>query len=598
MATPVTDLRFVRIDETAVLRNTARKLSEGEKSGTGRIRFAHRLIFRTLEHYWRALNGSGRLALRRCFVSLEGRALSTQGERVALELGETAATLDPVDAAYVIGRTYTAALPSDVRTDLGIYYTPPAVAERLLNQAEQAGVGWSHASVLDPACGGGAFLAPVCRRMLRAMEGERPDVILESVEERLRGYEVDPFSAWMSQVFVDAVLRGVSTRAGRGPKSLVTVHDTLDASPPAPGFDLVIGNPPYGRLRLTPARRERYARSLFGHANLYGLFTDFALRGASPHGVICYVTPTSFLGGEYFKSLRSLLADGAPPEAIDFVTVRDGVFDDVLQETLLVTYRKGGSQTSVNVSLVEPSDTGLGIHPIGAFPLPPSPERSWILPRSRGQAQMAKRLGELRHRLRDWGYSVSTGPLVWNRHKGQLRDSRESRCVPLIWAEAVRPDGTFQFRAENRNHAPYFKTLPGDGSLLIDEPCVLLQRTTAKEQQRRLIAAELPTDFLARHRYVTVENHLNMLRRCADFTMLNNADESSIVSPATLAAFLNTDVADRAFRCLSGSVAVSAFELEALPLPDPRSLGPVTAAVGNGAPRIEIERLCAAAYGF
>jgi adenine-specific DNA-methyltransferase len=517
---------------------------------------------------------------------------------IAQRLGTIAASLDPLDAAYVIGRTYAASLPADMRTDLGVYYTPPEVAERLLNQAERAGIDWRHATVLDPACGGGAFLAPVARRMAAAMERADPDGIIGSIERRLRGYEVDAFSGWMSQVFVDAVLLDISSAAGRGTKLVVSVRDTLDTAPRAPGFDLVIGNPPYGRTRLTPERRERYARSLYGHANLYGLFTDYALQCANPHGTICFVTPTSFLGGEYFKSLRSVLAKDAPPETIDFLADRDGVFDDVLQETLLVTYRKGGAQTRVRVALVQPSDTGLGIHDIGPFRLPTSPESPWVLPRSRGEARVAKRLGELRYRLRDWGYAVSTGPLVWNRHKGQLRDSPGPRCVPLIWAEAVRPDGAFQFRADKKNHSPYFRVLPGDGSLLVDEPCILVQRTTAKEQHRRLIAAELPASFLAQHVHVTVENHLNMVKPLCGSNLLEGTRQGPAVAPRTVAAFLNTEVADRAFRCLSGSVAVSAFELESLPLPDPDLLGPVAQAVSDRAPLAEIDRLCSKLYGF
>jgi len=44
------------------------------------------------------------------------------------------------------------------------------------------------------------------------------------------------------------------------------------------------------------------------------------------------------------------------------------------------------------------------------------------------------------------------------------------------------------------------------------------------------------------------------------------------VLTAVLAALLNSAVVDQVFRCISGSVAVSAFELEALPLPVPSAL--------------------------
>ena len=64
------------------------------------------------------------------------------------------------------------------------------------------------------------------------------------------------------------------------------------------------------------------------------------------------------------------------------------------------------------------------------------------------------------------------------------------------------------------------------------------------------------------------------------------------VSPKVLAAFLNTAIVDRAFRCLSGSVAVSAYELEALPLPPPAALAPLSKLVEKGAPRAVIEEAC------
>lgn len=44
------------------------------------------------------------------------------------------------------------------------------------------------------------------------------------------------------------------------------------------------------------------------------------------------------------------------------------------------------------------------------------------------------------------------------------------------------------------------------------------------------------------------------------------------VSPAALTVLLNTDVVDQLFRCINGSVAVSAYELQALPLPPPEDM--------------------------
>jgi adenine-specific DNA-methyltransferase len=154
-----------------------------------------------------------------------------------------------------------------------------------------------------------------------------------------------------------------------------------------------------------------------------------------------------------------------------------------------------------------------------------------------------------------------------------------------VWAECVTSDGRFIFRAERRNHQPFFKLTPDDDWLIVRSSCVLLQRTTAKEQARRLIAAEMPASFVAVHGGVTVENHLNM--------MIPTVAKPP-VSQALLAGFLNSAAADRAFRCLSGSVAVSAYELENLPLPSADNLKRLA---GQRFDRAAIEAASAQLYG-
>lgn len=536
--------------------------------------------------WWRRMTERQGLsaAMRPPLEALDRVPLPPAAAALSESLGQTAATLDTETAAYQIGLTYTAMLPRVLRSELGVYYTPPSLTDRLIGQAGAAGVDWTRCRVLDPACGGGAFLAPIARKMMEALPGCDPRLLVENLSNRLRGYEIDPFAAWLSQVMLDAVVLPVTVAAGRGLPVLVEICDSLRQEPPRERFDLVIGNPPYGRVRLDAEDRARYRRSLFGHANLYGLFTDLALRHVAGDGVIAYVTPTSFLAGEYFKALRALLGAEARPVALDFVSVRRGVFDDVLQETLLATYRCG-NRAPVRVHEITPEeDSVVRIEEAGSYALPEDAARPWILPRSAAQAPLIAVLGGMTGRLADWGYAVSTGPLVWNRFKDQLVRRGGVGRVPLIWAEAVTPDGQFVWRAERRGHTAWFELREGDGWLSVDKPCVLLQRTTAKEQSRRLIAAALPAEFLDEHGAVVVENHLNMLRPRV---------EAPAVPAEVLAAFLNSAAADRAFRCINGSVAVSAYELEAMPLPPPAELGPLTGLVARGARRHEIEAECA-----
>jgi adenine-specific DNA-methyltransferase len=542
--------------------------------------FAHRAV----EAWWGRLAGKagGAHSLRACECAL-GDLPETLLERAEVA-GRAAAKLPVDEAAYRLGLAYTSMLPAEYRVRHGVHFTPPALAERMLDQATDAGIDWVKARVLDPACGGGAFLAPVVRRIVAALEGCDPAILIGNIGSRVRGYEIDPFAAWLSQVALDAVLLPAAMPAGRQLPRVVTVCDTLEIEEPEPGFDLVIGNPPYGRVRLSDARRRRFSRALYGHANLYALFMDIAIRHTRPNGLLAYLTPTSFLAGEYFKRLRKLLAKEARPVALDFVAVRKGVFDGVLQEVLLALYRRGSRRRTATVSMAKPeADTQLKIRRIGTFRLPADASQPWLMPRSEEEAALIETLSGLPCRMADWGFTISTGPLVWNRHKSQLAHQPGPNTLPLIWAEAVTRDGRFVWRADKRNHAPYFEIGPNDDWLIARHPCILLQRTTAKEQARRLIAAALPQAFLARHKAAVIENHLNMIRP---------TNGASRVTADVVAAFLNSQAADRAFRCISGSVAVSAYELEALPLPSPDGLKPLAKLVSTGAGQAEIEVAC------
>jgi adenine-specific DNA-methyltransferase len=296
------------------------------------------------------------------------------------------------------------------------------------------------------------------------------------------------------------------------------------------------------------------------------------------------------LSGLYYKALRGLLADAAPPLGVSFVSERDGVFADVLQETILATYRRGGTERTAKVGFIAVDAEGAtSWRKGGTFALPAGRDKPWLLPRTPDQVALTRRLRSMPHRLSDYGYGISTGPLVWNRFKDQFRHERKAGFYPVIWAESVTSTGQFVWRSEKRNHAPWFYArLPKDNWLIVTQPCVLLQRTTAKEQARRLIAAEMSEAFIRRHKGVIVENHLNMVRAVVSVPG---------VPAAVIAALLGSAAVDAAFRCINGSVAVSAFELEELPLPSPAVMAKLAALVASGAPAKKIEAVISAAYG-
>ncbi len=576
----------------ATCKGMAKGLAETVADPAARLHLAKAFCGSALNRYWQEVCKRHRCSweIRIPSVSLDlpdGPTFS-----LARAAGDAAATFPILQAGYLISSLYTVMLPDDVRSRLGAYYTPPALAERLMDMVTEAGFDWEKGRILDPACGGGAFLAHAALRMFKTLRTADPAFALRNLTTRLHGFEIDPFAAWLSQVLLEAAVLDICLRANKRLPDVVETGNalTLPVDDQKP-YDLVIGNPPYGKITLSELQRHIYIRSLYGHANLYGLFTDLAIRWVRSGGIIGFVTPTSFLGGQYFKALRSLLQREAPPLKMDFITERQGVFEDVLQETMLSVYKRAEKRKRpVTVHFLRPNGTEkpVSVQEVGRFALPANGEEPWFLPRDPDHVALLKRLASLPHRLSDYGFSVSTGPLVWNRHKDQLRSDRGKECYPLIWAESVTVEGRFSFSAVRRNHKPFFHVNSGQQYLLTREPCVLVQRTTAKEQKKRLIAALLPEDFIRKYDGVVVENHLNMIRP--------SAGKPSIL-PHVIAAILNTRALDMAFRCISGSVAVSAFELNNLPLPSPDDMKALEKLLRNGAVRETVEETVARIYG-
>ena len=68
------------------------------------------------------------------------------------------------------------------------------------------------------------------------------------------------------------------------------------------------------------------------------------------------------------------------------------------------------------------------------------------------------------------------------------------------------------------------------------------------------------------------------------------------VAPAALSALLNSDVVDQVFRCINGSVAVSAYELKALPLPSPDGMKEIERLVKRHTERETLERAAERLY--
>lgn len=467
--------------------------------------------------------------------------------------------LDDDARTYWIGALYSLLLGKDVRKRQAAYFTPPALAMRLIAMAEEHGCDLRTASVFDPAAGGAAFLSTAAARM---RELGRP---AEDCAHAVRGIEIDPDLAVLARSLVGARLGLAALKRGRvrcANALTTTVNERAD---------LVLVNPPFGRRMgddLVGVRWRHVASP--GHVNIYALFVSLALRWAKPGGLVGLIIPASFVGGPFYDRLRRHIRRRAQVVALGIVDERDDMFMDVAQDVclLLLRRREDGHPAGATVQFGGINGTGAWLD-TGMRPLPGGLSDAWELPPRREDAAIGGAT------LADYGVTLQVGYFVWNREKPRLRDAPEPGAAPLYWACNIRPNEVCEPRARKRDGVDYVMfDQPSTG--LIQGPAILLQRVTNSKQPRRLVAglaARLPDGF-------TTENHTIVLRPTSPQTDL-----------VLLCELLNTRAVDQRYRRLSGTASLSAKLLRRLDLPLPAKF---RAAIDRNA---DAEQAATAAYG-
>lgn len=479
------------------------------------------------------------------------------------------------EAAYWLATAYATWVGAAHREAHALYFTPPALAERVIDNLVEGGASLTKHHWHDPACGGAAFLVPIAQRMAAAIaaEGASPLAVLQRLQAQLSGNDLDKTLLHLSEQFLQMALYSFVERAFTTPSFSLSRGDGLllklnEADKP----DVLACNPPYRKLRSKEADKYRsdYAPVIEGQPNIYGLFIHQALRLTRRGGLVGLLTPTSYLSGQYFSKLRTELLSVADTLHIDMLSHRSATFLGVEQETAISILRvrepRAASAVTTNVCVLTRDD---GFVDVGQCVLPNS-GKPWPVPRGVEDADLLRTAQRSLHRLSHYGYVPKVGHLVGyrdtrRRYKTLPQVSAGHLPVyPLVWATDISPSGRFEHGREQRKHRPelFVEVESHAHTSVLKRQAVLLQRLTSSDQSRRLVAAPVPKSWLEQYGGFVSENHVIALEKTDD----------SPWNPGELALLLNSATVDRVFRAISGASNVALFELNELPLPDPAVL--------------------------
>lgn len=104
--------------------------------------------------------------------------------------------LAPEHARDLLKKLYHYLLPREIRHDLGEYYTPDWLAERLIRQTLTRDLGDPTKRILDPACGSGTFLVLVINHIKREALRRRmgPTETLDAIRKNVIGFDLNPLA--------------------------------------------------------------------------------------------------------------------------------------------------------------------------------------------------------------------------------------------------------------------------------------------------------------------------------------------------------------------------------------------------------------------
>lgn len=415
--------------------------------------------------------------------------------------------------------------------------------------------------VLDAGAGVGTLAAAVCSRILKRSNPTRVSVELWENDARL----LPRLSATMD------ACRNTLARIGHSMDYEIRDEDfilgntqrSLFSDGPQPRFDLAILNPPYFKLRKDSAQAQAMQHIVHGQPNIYSCFMAVATDLLVDGGEMVAITPRSYFNGPYFRRFRNWFFDRMHARQIHVFESRSDAFqeDAVLQENVILTARRGTEKPAkVKVS----TSAGRDISQLSTRTVP----YESVIDDRKGESlirvvgseldqQVLNVLDKLPDTLETLGLATSTGPVVTFRATEFLREERGKDTAPLLWMHNVRP---FVTRTTSRNGKPsHIEVSEASKRLLVPATrYVLLKRFTSKEEKKRLVAGIMEASD-SYSDWVGLENHLNYLYR--------QHGEMAFDETRGIAAYLNTVLADRYFRAISGNTQVNAGELRILPMP-------------------------------
>ena len=243
--------------------------------------------------------------------------------------------------------------------------------KRLLDQLQQYRKWLLEITILDPACGSGAFLNAALQFLMAEhkhideMEAKvtGSTIVFQDVENSI--LENNLYGVDINEESVEIAQLALWLRTAKPHRKLNSLNENIKCgnsliSDPAiagdkafdwqkefpkvferGGFDVVIGNPPYvNMVNILDERQRKYYQRTYktvkNKSDLYSIFTEKSSELLKSNGLLGFIFSNSWMGTDSFSAFRSFLANDV--KVTKLVKLPTDVFAEATVTTILCFY--------------------------------------------------------------------------------------------------------------------------------------------------------------------------------------------------------------------------------------------------------------------
>ena len=228
-----------------------------------------------------------------------------------------------------LGCLYMSLISIGKKDTNGIYYTPYNVVNKIITSLTFK----DNECIVDPACGSGNFLIQVFKAM------KNNNIPTETIINNLYGFDIDPIACLLAKINIYILDKNMDYEKINVYNKDFLTHD-FDFK-----FDLVIGNPPWGKKYTVKDKEELKSKYNIEFSKLDS-FSQFILRSfdlLNNKGILSFVLPSSILNIATHESIRKFLLENK----IIYIKTIGREFEEIVTDVILLQVKKEKNENNI-----------------------------------------------------------------------------------------------------------------------------------------------------------------------------------------------------------------------------------------------------------